>query len=545
MDAVWMLRSRQSTAKLAFWLNIIGYRRDDRSLSQRIYYVYAVIFFSIWGFAVLALLADQTGNLVRLTGFQPPSSAITIIGSLVLFSYFLVIMAQAATRSPFVFSEEDAHLICQTPADRRVVALVWLLTDLPQNGLFFWALGVVLGFTHFELAASSPVGWADAPQYVLWGLRALSIFIPLHLALLGTAWAFGALRLHPGRPNRWLRGLPPGLALAVLLALLASPGAGIRDRLVSPLFLGMLEPLTLPLQSAFGGVSWMAGLGLAIGLAGASIIFLWLVSETINLSQAARETQRVQLKLAAQMTSDARLAQKADQRERLGGGRAPTSLPAMGGAASIIWKQWVRASRSFDIRTVFPWLGLLLAGTGVLLAPDWGTRAWALVFWALLALGRCADLLGQDMEVWHLFRTMPISSEALLIMEFSSPVALITFLGWLAYFLGARLGVYLGITLPAVVLVFIPLLVMIFSFAAAIDLFSQARSSLLLVGNTPGFSFLGLFLGFAGVLIPVLTIRWLSPYLTVSGAWLIGLTVCAGLIFLYFRLAVDRYHSIP
>ena len=275
------------------------------------------------------------------------------------------------------------------------------------------------------------------------------------------------------------------------------------------------------------------------------MVFLWLVSEKINLSQAARETQRVQLKLAAQMTSDPRLAQKADQRERLGGGRAPTSLPAMGGAASIIWKQWVRASRSFDIRTVFPWLGLLLAGTGVLLAPDWGTRAWALVFWGLLALGRCAELLGQDMEVWHLFRTMPVSSDALLIMEFSSPVALITLFGWLAFTLGARLGVYLGISLPVVILVFIPLLVMIFSFASAIDLFSQARSSLLLVGNTPGVSFLGLFLGFAGVLIPVLTIRWLSTYLTGSGAWLMGLLVSAGLAYLYFRLAIDRYRSIP
>ena len=129
MNAVWMVRSRQLASQMRFWVALVGYNPKDRSIGQNIYLVYLVVFFSLWGFAVLALLADLgAGVLILFKGFSPTWTAILIITIVLLVDAFIK-GYRASKRSPFIFSDEDAALICQTPVDRRQVALAWMVTD--------------------------------------------------------------------------------------------------------------------------------------------------------------------------------------------------------------------------------------------------------------------------------------------------------------------------------------------------------------------------------------------------------------------------------
>src|SRR5512137_842411 len=125
MKAVWWVRLRQLTSQMRFWAAIVGYDPHDHSLRQAIYLVYVVIFFSIWGFAVLALLANLGSGLLSLIESLSPSMASIMILTAVLLVYAVIRGYSSTKNSPFIFSDADAELICQTPLDRRQVALAW------------------------------------------------------------------------------------------------------------------------------------------------------------------------------------------------------------------------------------------------------------------------------------------------------------------------------------------------------------------------------------------------------------------------------------
>ena len=62
--AVWLVRSHQIAGDLRYWLTYIGYDKRDHSLSHKIYLAYATLFFTVWGFATLALLASFVGGIL-------------------------------------------------------------------------------------------------------------------------------------------------------------------------------------------------------------------------------------------------------------------------------------------------------------------------------------------------------------------------------------------------------------------------------------------------------------------------------------------------
>ena len=65
MRAAWMVRVRQMESQFAFWLALIGYDKRDKSVTHRIYLVYAMVFMAIWVFAVFTLLAGSGGSRQR------------------------------------------------------------------------------------------------------------------------------------------------------------------------------------------------------------------------------------------------------------------------------------------------------------------------------------------------------------------------------------------------------------------------------------------------------------------------------------------------
>ena len=66
LGAVWLVQSRKLIAQLEFWLVLVGYDLRKHAFSSRLYVVYVIVFFSIWGFAVLTLLAGFAGQCLRI-----------------------------------------------------------------------------------------------------------------------------------------------------------------------------------------------------------------------------------------------------------------------------------------------------------------------------------------------------------------------------------------------------------------------------------------------------------------------------------------------
>jgi hypothetical protein len=280
VNAVWMIRSHQILHKMRFWIAIIGYDPRDRSTSQRIYLVYVIIFFSLWGFAMAALSAEpMVWVLTRFKGYSPIQIAI-IISITILILDFLLRSYRYSKYSPFKFSKEDAALICQTPVDRRQVALAWLFGDWIPAGIIYFAYGVIISFACQQLLAVEGINWPQLPYYILMGLRLASILLALSLAYMATAYIIGALRLRRDKDVLHLRLIPIGIGAGLLIFVIFTPsGLGI-----------VLWPTLYPLEAGFNTEVWVIGFVLAIFLATLSLLVLYLITPELNLSRAAQET---------------------------------------------------------------------------------------------------------------------------------------------------------------------------------------------------------------------------------------------------------------
>jgi len=281
MKAVWLVRSRQLMRRIKFWIMIVGYDPGDRSLTHRVYLIYVGIFFSLWGFAVLALFADQVAVLLSLLGVTAPVRSAVVFTAGILLTDVLFQCYRYARRSPFIFSEDDAHLICLTPVDRRQVALAWMFGEWIPSGLPYWVFTVTLSFSFLQLAQPAGLIAVNLPYYVLAALRAISIMLPFHLALMTFSYTFGAVRLGGEKDLPYLRLVP--LSVAALFLLLSR---------YDPAFLRIiLVPLIYPLEAGFGTAHWGSGFTLAMLWALLSLLGLYFVTPGLNISRAAQESQ--------------------------------------------------------------------------------------------------------------------------------------------------------------------------------------------------------------------------------------------------------------
>lgn len=538
MRPVWMVRSRQIAQKLSFWLTLIGYNPRDHSLSHRIYLVYATIFMSLWGFAMLSLAAGAAATILTVPGTRSASQVAAQVSLFILVIWFLFQLWQVSRRSPFVFSEEDAYLICQTPVRRSFVALSWFLGDWFTQALPFWALGVTFGFAMVESQLGGNVAFSDLFQYIASGLRALSVFFPLHLGLLALLWTLGALRLRGNREWRWL----PRLVLIAIFLLVSILTWGIVKpefaALVAPPGQAIVWPLQYSLQAAFSLHAWTSGMVLALGIAVLGLVALAIAGEGLNLSRAAQEsTQREKLQ-TAQRYGMVDLAREIKRRDRLGIGRSPARLRSRPGLWVLLWKDILQSRYEIGFGEVRNWLVLLGISSGLLLAPDFGSRLFLLAFW-IFALGqRTTSRLRADLANWWMLRSLPFSSERLLLTELANPWSLAVGIGWLGIlFVGAGLG-----TLRLTAALLLPPVCLMLSLVAAYDILRQSRAEMLLNGNAPGISALTIVGGAVCLFIPAGMILWLNhlPWIGAFLAVVVSLLLAYGL----WRMAAKKYRSI-
>jgi hypothetical protein len=538
MKPVWMVRSRQIAQKLSFWLMLIGYDPHDHSLSHRIYLIYASIFMSLWGFAVLSLAAGATATMLTLAGIGSANQAAARISWLILVIWCLYQLWQVSRHSPFVFSEEDAYLICQTPVRRSFVAISWFVGDWFTQALPFWAISVTFGFAMVEVQLGGNVTFADFFLYVASGLRALSMVLPIHLGLLALLWALGALRLHGDHEWRWY----PSLTLIGIILLIGSLVSGIGNpagtSVAASAWQAISWPINYPLQAAFSIHPWVNGVVVAIGMAVIGLVALALAGEKLNLSRAAQEsTQREKIQTARRYGMGG-LVQEIKQQERLGIGRDPTKLPARSGTWVLPWKDILQSRYEIGLSGIWNWLIFLGISLGFLLAPDLGSRVLLFAFWIFTLGQRTTSRLRADLTNWWILRSLPFPAESLLLAELAIPCGLTIFIEWLAIIFG---GTALGISRLAVALLILPICVVL-SLFSAYDVLRQTKAEMLLNGNVPGISALAILGGAFCVAIPTGIVWWLSPF---SGIGVL-LAFTSSLLLAYgvWHMAAHKYRSI-
>jgi hypothetical protein len=552
---------------------------------HKLYLVYAAAFYLLWTFAVLSFFAGGAAQL--LSGVQglleapvsTPGPAIapaaSLVGWLGLVIWWLVAAYSAARRSPLNFSEEDAYLICQTPADRRPVALAWLVGQWPASLLPIGALAIILGFSLVEGAKRGFLTTADIPLYLLSGLRSVAVIIPLQLGLLALAWTIGIIRLRRGREHGWVRLVAPAVGLVLLVTFLATTAAGTPPlgRLTQAPFAWLVTPLMFPLKAALGLAAWEAGTAAALGWAAAGLLAMLLAASRLNLSRAAQESQGQITLVQTLLASDARQVEVFKMRQKLGTEREPSSWLAAGWESgctkhpwlALILKDMAQSARSLLLSRVWNWLPSFLVGAGLVVSAglrsqDWALSTILLAYWSLLVGNQATKRLRDDLALWSLLRQLPMRYREVVGAELTR--------AWIEASLVVWLGLALGLVVLAsvqalsaavaapvqanqlflqpsgwlILILLAPVLAALAILGAAIDVLRQAKSGNLLAGNAPQPGVLSLVLGALAGLFSIALALGLAAFNT----WLALLAPVAGALIarLYWRLAAQRYGEI-
>jgi hypothetical protein len=512
-------------SRFAFWLAAIGYDRRDRSLSHRIYLVYALVFMSIWVFAVFTLFASSGAQLLAAYNPLNPAAGAADLALKITLIWVAYTLVKVSRRSPFVFSEDDAALICQTPLDRRAVALAWFPPDWLEGALILWALLVTLGFSLAELSFKGNATALDIPQYVLSGLRPVTIYLPVQAGLAAGVWAFGALRLNGDGEPPWVRWSAWIGAIAILMAAFLS---GPWQRL--------LWPISYPLAAGFGLAPWLSGEVVGLVLAIGGLLALWVASANLNLSLAAQETALQAAQQAASRIGAFELSRALRQRQRLGLGRPPSRLRAFPGVWSLPWKDAVQSFSAPDWQEALGWLEVLAAALAIAWLPYWEGRLLAAILWVIL-LGQAATRrLRDDLAHWGLLRLLPLDSNRVVLADLGLSWVFGLFLTWLGLVPGL---VGLGTTGPALV-VLAPAITAAVLLTAAFDVLNQSTVSALLTGNVPPVTGRGALLGLLLSGVPLGLLWWLGKQ--PLSLWLSGALVClVGLVMVWFAWSLTAF----
>ncbi|HMN60791.1 MAG TPA: hypothetical protein PJ988_10530, partial [Anaerolinea sp.] len=398
MRAIQWLRSRQEQYELIYWLSVVAYDHRDRSLNNRIYLLYLTLFFSVWIFITLAPIAGGGARLLYMLNANDSLSAACLLEVLAVGAWSVFALWGAQRRSPVVFTEQDALLVCQMPINRRHVVLRWFPMPWLKSALPFWVFSIALGFSFAE--AISPGGWAANRifEYAGYGIRTWLVILPIHLALFSLVWATGIYQRQRDIERPWLAGLVTTIALAILAFLLVFM---IQPPASAPLVWHALAGLLLfPIQAGFGAGSLSTALLASWLLAAFVFAILYLVSGAFSLSRAAQETRETETINTAFRYGLSAEGHDLMTQNRLGVSQPPTRLPALAGAGVLAWKDALQSQRSFQLAALLDWLSLFGVMLSLPFLPDFGNLAFAIAIWVFQAGKLSVTRLRGDLACW-------------------------------------------------------------------------------------------------------------------------------------------------
>ena len=543
-----MIRSKQVLSSINYWLAVVGYDIHDRSALTRVYLFYLVAFFSAWTLAVMFFVSNLMANtLSPLLASQGMAftDIVPTISMLLLVLWSLCSIHKATSRSPLVFSEDDAYLLCQTPVDRRFVTLAWFFGEWPSSVVPILAVAATVGFALLELDINNGIKILSVGHLTVAALKPISVIIPLHLGLFAIVWVVGVYRLQRDVKRikfmRLLRILALILAVTLFVVTLGS--------ILSPSFFTVFRPLlsflTFPFDTAFLKGVWGLGLAVSIGLMIISLTVLWQISDNLNLSRAAQETQHFQAQRVAFRIGDFDLVSEMKARERLGSMHVPSKIPSFPGSWIVTWKEIVQSLRTMTISRLWSWVIIFLltfSGTvAVAILKDSYSLFFLIFYWTLLVGQQTSARFKKDIRNWWLVHSLPLSVRRIILHDVVRPVFTTITITWIALWMSSLLGV----SISPIVVCSIPFAVAGISFSFVFDMLRQANVSMLLVGRPPDFGIVGLVLGMFCIAIPtamyfIIEYYSLSPVVGMFAIILVG----ASLVISLLRLSERQFKRV-
>ena len=533
MKAIHWIKSRQEERELEYWLSIVAFDYHDRSFNNRIYFLYLVLFFSVWVFVTLTFFASGGSILLSFINPGKPISAAIAIETLIIGIWNTILLRQSLKRCPVVFSEQDATLICQMPVNPRHVTLRWLLMPWVKSVIPFCLLAIILGFSLAEIALSDR-GVSHLPEYAGYGIRALLAIVPIHLGLFVMQWVVGIYGMRKIHQRHWLAGLFVTLSILIILFLLRfSQNMGSAAQIP---WNNLAMLILYPLQAGFGVGNVLVSLLISISIPIILLGFLYLVSGKFLLSQAAEETHALHTLNSALQFGFTALSQQLKTKQKLGITRSPTRLPALAGEKVLIWKDILQSQRSFEILSLTNWLTILGLMISISFLPDLSSRALLFTIWVITAGKVSVIRLRSDLSCWVLVRQIPFSHK-----EFIKYDLFISFfLTWILSLAGLGIGSVLFGNPDSSLAILIPGITAGVAGMAASDVIRRSRSDLLIDGLVPEIGVGGIILGLLFAGIPLSIYALLQGILWVSFAFL--LSILLGISAFYF--ATNAFKNI-
>ena len=523
MHAVNLIRSRQEERELDYWLSIVAFERQDRSLLNRLYLLYLFIFFAIWVFVMLTFFASGGALILQLASPFHPSLVVVSVELSLLGVWSIYGLWQACRRSPVVFSEADEVLICHTPVDRRLVTSRWFIMPWLKSAVAFWVIAVILGFSLAEISIPGVMGIDRIHEYAVYGLKPWLAILPYQFGLFAFQWAVGIFRLQKGRDKRWLGWIVIPLATFFFVSLFVLSLPALSESFIR--LRDVADLISSPLQAGFTGGNLVSTIVASAVFGLISFGLMILTSGSFSLSRAAQETREVEALATAAKYGITSYAEEIHTRRRLGVTRAPSRLPALLGSGSLIWKDLLQARRTLRLNLILNWFSLFFLSVGISLLPDTGNLILAVAFWVIQAGSLSVVRLRNDLSLWPLARQMPISHQRFLMADLLPTFAILVLISLAGMLTGSIIATP---PRPDLYLV-IPGLAASIAGISAYDVIQRSRSNLLLVGSTPNVSARGILLGFliafvivfAAVVIQGVPGLFLSVLLSLGIAWFV------------------------
>ncbi len=496
MHPVWTIFSRRMLSQLAYWLSALGYNLGDRSVMNRIYLLYFCGFWGAWGVAMLALVGGGLARgLANVQASISPDRLMVALPAGLLIAWAVVTLWRVTGRSPFVFSEEDAYLVCQTPLSRRRVALAWFAQGMFGFVVVLASATIILAFAIVAWRFPSEPGMSLLSFSLRTSGLGLILVLPAQLGMQAALWSVGALRLRGRDRPGWLRPAAMAGALALLVGSFVPSAAPI-----------LAAPFSLPFDAAFGHPAQVIPLGIVIVISWLGLLaglgLLVAVSGKMSLGEAARETTHVAAIGLARSYGQFELVDAILMRRRLGTTHGTSRLVTGGGRAIVLRKAVLQSRRTFRVRDALGLIWVLGLSAGMFRTSSLVLQLIIAGVWTVNLGGFMTIRLRNDLAHWWLWRSLPLPGQTLFAQELAVPWGLASLMGWLALLVSDMAG-------PAVLVgvVLVPLLAASVAMASSADILRRARARVLMSPsladeNVPRVGASGVIWGLVSVLLP-------------------------------------------
>lgn len=534
MGAVHSVRYRQEKQELNHWLSY-AYVTKDRSWGNILYLIYLVIFFSVWWFVVLVFFAGGGAIILNILNPQNPRLAAVSLELFAFFIWFVIVGWRSLRRSPVMFSEEDAYLVCQMPLNPRTIVLRWLLMPWIKSLIPFAFFAITLGFSLAETTMIAGKMTIDRLFIYAWqGVQALLICIPLHLTLFVLIWAIGVWRMNAERQKRSL-AVPLILFGLVCLFLLLGIDYSIGIKLAAPLG-EWTGAAALFVKAGFRHEALSIALIIGWFVVSFSFLFLWILSSEFSPSWSAHETKETDKLRTLARYGFTHQVQEMRVKKRLGTRKKSIWAPVWVGPAAMIWKDLIQYWRAFSWGDFFNLTFFISSMLGFMYLPDISSRIFVIVFWAIETANVTTTRLRNDLSRWVIVKQLPLARHVWIPSDLIATSVLVC----VTSLVGLLFGSILAGSFPPFEILLIPGMIASVAGMASFDIIRKARSDLLMRGISPGMSELTTIGGALCAGIPVLIATLMTGWVGILIAFVTSVLIAGGMLY----LTIDAYRFI-